>query len=241
MNPDSPGRRISYRHTGPLSVRSLRLGRAERAPAGAEFSLDEQHVLFGGPRETGRYTLALSAVHDWGRAEGWVPPVTLAHLDATAVVLGRPGLEAHLLAGWGGRPGEGSAWDAVVGASVAVRAPTRALTLRLKVRRQHGGFRQDLFGSDYELARFQVAGPDDGPLADASFPDGYSLSGEAVVGWNAVSYGGLWKHLQLSLGIEAFTWGRFDVDGRVAVQLFGRTLELAVKGLTVDMGQPGAR
>ncbi len=31
-----------------------------------------------------------------------------------------------------------------------------------------------------------------------------------------------------------------DVDGRVAVQFFNRNLEVAVKGLAVGMGQPGA-
>ena len=36
-------------------------------------------------------------------------------------------------------------------------------------------------------------------------------------------------------GSEAFTWGRFDVDGRVAVQLFGRGL-----GLAVVVVRPGA-
>ncbi|MBZ4336767.1 DUF2019 domain-containing protein, partial [Corallococcus sp. AS-1-12] len=69
---------------------------------GAEVALDLEHVLFGQPREPGRYTLALSAVHDWGNAGGRAPSVTLAHLDGTAVVLVRPGFEAHLLAGWGG-------------------------------------------------------------------------------------------------------------------------------------------
>jgi len=91
------------------------------------------------------------------------------------------------------------------------------------------------------LARFQAAGGEGSPLAEASFPDGHSLYAEAQVGWDAVSYGGLQKHLSLSLGAEAFTWGRFDVDGRVAVQLFRRNLDLAVKGLGVGMGQPGAR
>ena len=47
--------------------------------------------------------------------------------------------------------------------------------------------------------------------------------------------------MKLSLGAEAFSWGRFDVDGRVAVQLFERSLEVALKGLGVGMGQPGAR
>ncbi|RKG61739.1 hypothetical protein D7W79_41020, partial [Corallococcus exercitus] len=77
---------------------------------GAEVALDVEHVLFGQPLEPGRYTLALSAAHDWGRAGGRALSVTLAHLDGTAVVVVRPGFEAHLLAGWGGRPGEGGAW-----------------------------------------------------------------------------------------------------------------------------------
>ncbi|WP_404366805.1 hypothetical protein ACIHQR_38260 [Corallococcus coralloides] len=208
---------------------------------GAEVALDLEHVLFGQPREPGRYTLALSAVHDWGNAGGRAPSVTLAHLDGTAVVLVRPGFEAHLLAGWGGRPGKGGAWGAVVGAGADALTPTLELRLRLEMRRQRGGFRQGLFGPDYELARFKAAGPEGLPLAEAAFPDGYSAYVEAEVGWDAVRYGGLSKHLKVSLGAEAFSWGRFDVDGRVAMQLFARSLEVAVKGLGVGMGQPGAR
>ncbi|RKH70855.1 hypothetical protein [Corallococcus aberystwythensis] len=208
---------------------------------GAEVALDVQHVLFDLPREPGRYTLAFSTVHDWGRAGGRAPAVTLAHLDGTAVVVVRPGFEAHLLAGWGGRPGESGAWGAVVGAGADALTPTLDLRLRLEMRRQHGGFRQGYFGPDYELARFRAAGLEGFPLAKALFPDGYSAYGEVEVGWDASRYGGLSRHLKLSLGAEAFSWGRFDVDGRVAVQLFARSLEVAVKGLGAGMGQPGAR
>jgi hypothetical protein len=115
------------------------------------------------------------------------------------------------------------------------------MKLRLEVRRQHGGFRQGFFGPDYELARFRAVGPEGVPLAEAPFPDGFSVYGEAVVGWDDVHYLGLQRHLQLSLGAEAFTWGRLDVDGRVAVQVWGRNVEVAVKGLAVGLGQPGVR
>jgi len=226
---------------GPLYVEAFASDVLGARLMGAEFSLDMQHVLFGQPREKGRYTLALSAVHDWGMVGGRAPSVTLAHLDATALVIVRPGFEALVVAGWGGRPGEGAAWGAVAGVGADAVTSTLDLWLRLEVRRQHGGFRQGVFGPDYEVARFLAAGPEGVPLAGASFPDGYSAFGEARVGWDAVSHGGLQRHLMLTVGAEAFSWGRFDVDGRVAVQLMKRSLELALKGLGVGMGQPGAR
>ncbi|RKH44501.1 hypothetical protein D7Y23_27500 [Corallococcus sp. AB050B] len=208
---------------------------------GAEVALDVGRVLFGGIGPPGRYTIAVSAVHDWGRAGGHAPSVTLAHLDGTAVVFRQPGLEAHLLAGWGGRPHVGGAWGAVLGVGADAVAPAWDLSVRLEARRQHGGFRQGFFGPDYELARFQAVGSDGVPLASSRFPDGYSLQAEARVGWDAVGYRGLQRHLTASLSMEAFSWGRLDADGRVAVQFLERSLELAVKGLCVGLGQPDAR
>ncbi|RKH13531.1 hypothetical protein D7V97_05400 [Corallococcus sp. CA053C] len=213
---------------------------------GAEVALDVQHVLFGRPPVPGRYTLALSAVHDWGRVGNTARPLTLAHLDATAVVLrrGRKGrrVEAHLLGGWGGRPGERGAWGAVAGVGVDALTPTVDLRARLEGRLQRGGFRQGAFGPDYELARFQVAGPASVPLAEASFPEGTSAYGEVIFSWDAVRLSGMrQRHLFLSLGVEAFSWGRVDVDGRLEAQLFHRDLSLGVSGLATAMGQSGAR
>jgi hypothetical protein len=209
---------------------------------GAQADLDVQHLFFGRPRQRGRYTLGLSAVHDWGWAGGRAPGVTLAHVDATAVLLVRPGFEMHVVAGGGGRPGEGGAWGAVVGVGADALTPTLNLLARLEVRRQHGGFRQGLFGPDHELARFQSVDASGLPVAEAPFPEGFSAWGEIEVGWDGVQrVGWVQRHLHLSLGVEAFSWGRVDVDGRVAVQLLERTLEVSVSGLARGLGQPRAR
>ena len=209
---------------------------------GAEVALDLAHLFTGPPKEPGRYTLALSAVHDWGRAGGHAPPVTLAHLDATAVLVVRPGYELHVLAGWGGRPGMGGAWGAVAGVGADAVTPTLDARLRLEVRGQRGGFRQGFFGPDYELGRVRAVGPSGLPVAQAPFPEGFSVYGEAEVGWDAVRLGGLrQRHLHLSLGAEAFTWGRVDVDGRLAVQLAERRVEVAVTALAAGVGKPEAR
>jgi hypothetical protein len=209
---------------------------------GAEVALDLAHLFTGPQEQAGRYTLALSAVHDWGRAGGHSPQVTLAHLDGTAVLVVRPGYELHVLAGWGGRPGVGGAWGAVAGVGADAVTPTLDARLRLEVRGQRGGFRQGLFGPDYELARLRAAGPSGLPVVEAPFPEGFSVYGEAVVGWDAVRLGGLrQRHLHLSLGAEAFNWGRVDVDARLAAQLAERRVEVAASALAVGVGKPEAR
>ncbi|MCP3105163.1 hypothetical protein LZ198_40475 [Myxococcus sp. K15C18031901] len=241
-NPDyHPAGGIITAAVGPLYTEAFTSDVLGARLLGAELALDVEHLLFGQPAQQGRYTLALSAVHDWGRAGGRAPSVTLAHLDATAGMWLRPDHEAYLIAGWGGQPGEGGAWGAVVGAGLDVLTKRLRLRLRLEARHQRGGFRQGFIGADYELARFQAAGPDGLPLADSPFPDGYSAFGELEVSWDAVSYGGLYRHLNLSLGAETFSWGRVDIDGRVAMQLFARSLEVALKGLAMGTGKPGAR
>ncbi|NOJ81967.1 hypothetical protein HNV28_27190, partial [Myxococcus xanthus] len=78
---------------------------------GAEVVLDMQHLLVGRQPYPMQYTLALSAVHDWGKAGGTSEPMTLAHLDGTAMLVRRRnpegGFELQANVGWGGRPGEG--------------------------------------------------------------------------------------------------------------------------------------
>ncbi|NOJ81822.1 hypothetical protein HNV28_26405, partial [Myxococcus xanthus] len=145
-------------------------------------------------------------------------------------------------AGWGGRPGEGGAWGAVAGLGAEYLTSRMDLRARLEGRLQRGGFRQGAFGPDYELARFQVAGPTALPQADAPFPDGYSAYGEVILSWDAESLSVLGqRHFRLTMGTEVFNWGRVDLDGRLETQLFHRNLSVGVGGVAMGAGQPGAR
>lgn len=227
---------------GPLYVEAFTSDVLGARLVGAQAEVDLTQVLTGPEEEPGRYTLGVSAVRDWGRAGGLSPQVTLAHVDGTAVVLVRSDFEMHVLAGWGGRPDTPGAWGAVVGLGADALTSTLDMKLRLEARRQRGGFRQGYFGSDYEVVRLSAGRGSGLPGAQAPFPEGFSAYGEAVVGWDGVRLGEvLQRHLHLSVGAEVFDWGRVDVDGRLAVQLAERSLEVAVSGLARGLGQPGAR
>ncbi|WP_342379814.1 hypothetical protein NVS55_09810 [Myxococcus stipitatus] len=213
---------------------------------GAEVSLDVEHLFVGSHPHPLRYRVALSAVHDWGRAGGTAEPMTLAHLDGTAVLVshreGRGGFEFQAHAGWGGRPGTGGAWGVVAGLGAEYMSSRTDLRARLEGRLQRGGFRQGAVGPDYELARFQVAGPNAVPQSEDSFPEGASVHGELIVNWDAERLGVLGqRHLRLTIGTEVFSWGRVDVDGHVETQLFHRNLKVRAGGLAVGVGQRGAR
>jgi len=242
-NPDDhPAGAFLTSRMGPLYVEAFASDVLSARLMGAQAEVDLAYVFTGAPPEPGRYTLGLSAVRDWGRAGGESPSVTLAHVDGTAVLVVRPSFELHMLGGWGERLGEADAWGAVVGMGADALTPTLDMKLRVEVRRQHGGFRQGYFGPDYELSRWNGVGTSGPPMVQAPFPEGFSTYGEAVVAWDGVRLGEMrQRHLHLSLGAEVFDWGRVDVDGRLALQVAGRRMEVAVKGLALGLGQPGAR
>ncbi|WP_255316108.1 hypothetical protein, partial [Myxococcus fulvus] len=160
-NPDyHPAGAVVTGMLGPVYVEAFASDVLGARLMGAEVALDVQHLLFGRPLIPLQYLLSLSAAHDWGRAGGTSKPLTLAHVDGSAMLVWRrrdeDGFEVTLLGGWGGRPGEGGAWGAVAGPGVDALTATVDLRARLEGRVQRGGFRQGAFGPDYELARFLV-------------------------------------------------------------------------------------
>lgn len=198
--------------------------------------------LLGSDIEPGRYVTSVSAVHDFGLAGGRSPSVTLAHVDVAAHLFVHEDLQVHALAGAGSRlGGAGTPPSPVVGLGVEARASRLWLRGRLEVRRQRGGFRQGFFGPDYEVARFAVAGPTSLPAAEARFPTGYSAFGELVVEWDSLHLQFPRRQLDVSVALEAFSWGRLDVDARAVAWLAGRSLRVAVNTSVVGAGQPGAR
>ncbi|WP_224365395.1 hypothetical protein [Hyalangium versicolor] len=242
-NPDyHPAGAFLTGRRGPLYVEVFASDVLSARLMGVQAEVDLAHVFTGAPPEPGRYTLGLSAVRGWGRAGGESPPVTLAHVDGTAVLVVRPGFELHVLGGWGKRSGEAGAWGAVAGVGADALTLTLDMKLRVEVRRQHGGFRQGYFGPDYELSRWNGVGTSGSSVEPALFPEGFSAYGEVEVGWDGVRLGELLqRHLYLSLAAEVFDWGRVDVDGRLALQVAGRRMEVAVNGLALGLGQLGAR
>ncbi|TNV61702.1 hypothetical protein FH620_20435, partial [Corallococcus exiguus] len=71
VNPDyHPAGVIATGTLGPVYAEAFASDVLSARLAGAEVALDVQHVLFGRPPVPGRYTLALSVAHDWGRVGG---------------------------------------------------------------------------------------------------------------------------------------------------------------------------
>ncbi|WP_157758588.1 hypothetical protein [Cystobacter fuscus] len=64
-----------------------------------------------------------------------------------------------------------------------------------------------------------------------------SLAASTVGGWRNL----MQRQLHLSLGARVFGKGRVNVDGRLAAQLAHRTMEVALNGPALGLGQPEAR
>jgi hypothetical protein len=198
-------------------------------------ALDVASLLGQAAEPTWRYALALSAVHDFGRAAQALSPPALAHMDLDLGLVFHDDWQLFALAGVGtsaGEPWQGLAWGAVAGLGLETLSDTWQVHARLEARTQRGGFRQGFFGPEYEVARF---------LAPPVFPDGASAFAELSLAHDSIHLDHARRQLHLLLALEAFSWGRLDVQVRVATWLDVRRLHVSLSALAVGMGQAQAR
>ncbi|WP_223756250.1 hypothetical protein [Myxococcus sp. RHSTA-1-4] len=242
FNPDyRPAGAVVSGAVGPLHAEAFTSDVLAARILGGELALNLAHFVGDASQPTGWCALSVSAVRDFGRAEGRTPEVTLAHADLDVGLVFRDDLQLFLLAGAGTRAGTVGAWGALLGVGLEVVSDTLEVHAQVEARRQRGGFRQGFFGPDYELGRFVAAGPSPLPVAQAPFADGYSAFGELRVARDTLHLDHARRELHLRVAAEAFSWGRLDALVRVSTWQMLRHLHLALDALAVGVGQPNAR
>jgi hypothetical protein len=185
-----------------------------------------------------RYHFALSAAHDFGRAGGASPAITLVHVDADAIIYRAEHVRVSGYAGGGTRLfGLEPEVGAVAGFAANGDVNNQMVTLggRLEGRKQRGGFRHGMFGPAYELSRFSGVGFTFAPVARESLPDSFSGFGEFEVGYGpaaAMPEGPL--RLFASLAAEYFIWGRLDGDASISARFPGNKGSASVRFTMLD-------
>jgi hypothetical protein len=173
-----------------------------------EVSLDLGRLLSTTPAWDDRVHVAISGAHDAGRAGGNSAPVTLGHLDVDVSFL-RGGMgSATLLLGAGTRTGPVSGSGALAGLALEGRFSRVRVGMTAEVRHRGGGFKQDFFGADYELARFVARGFSGMPLALVSGPATTTGFGEVSFEWA----GEVLPLASLSVAVDRLGSRSFDVD-----------------------------
>jgi hypothetical protein len=214
---------------------------AARLVAGA-LSVDVGPWLGAPPDEPHRHTLSISLAHDFARAGGVSPPVTLAHADALAGLVYRPDLQLFAVGGVGKRlDTPESSLGVVAGLALELLSPSLQVSARLEGRLQRGGFHQGFFGPFYELSRFAAPGAAALPAAQEHWPDGASGYGEVRLRWDSLHLEQAEPQVNLALAFEAFSWGRVDAEARVELRPLRRRWFLAARGAVEGWKMPGAR
>jgi hypothetical protein len=186
-----------------------------------------------------RYVLALQVAHDFNlagrpfRPDRSVPaltpaPVTLLHLDASAVLARSQALRWLVLAGSGVRNVTGDL-GFVVGTAFDATAGEVGFSARLELRKQAGGFRYGYFGPGYELQRFSDTGLGLTPLADVRLPD--SASGAAEL---RVAVGSLFT---ADVFAEYYFWNRLDLDASLELEVLAQRLQLTGRFTALGLAQ----
>jgi hypothetical protein len=198
-------------------------------------TLDVSRLLGQDEARAGRVRAGLSAAHDFGRAGGVSPPLTLTAADVDVTLHASERHQVLLLLGTGARLEAGArARDlgALLGVVAAAEVGATRVQARLEARRHGGRFRFGLFGADYELARFSATGLAGPPLAEERLARG--LSGLAELVLSEARLGAL--SLAVSAAVEHFAWGRTDADAVLSLISDGGASSLQVRAIATGLG-----
>lgn len=158
-------------------------------------------------------------------------PVTLLHVDGSAVLLRNATLRLMVLLGVGTRVTQRADLGFVVGGAMDANVKDIGISFKLEARKQGGGFRQGFFGPNYELQRYADTGFSGGSIADVLLPDAFSFYGEFKLGFGTA--------VSLEVAAEYFTFGRTDLDVSANVNLIDSWLVGQARFTAVGMGQSG--
>lgn len=239
---------VDYHPTGAQAV--LRAGpiRAELFASdilGARLFAGEVAWDIGGtfsslPAVKDRYVLSFQVAHDFnlaGRPFRFDPsltpvtpvPITLLHLDASAVLVRSAELRWMVMLGMGTRANATADLGFLVGTTLDANVKEVGFSTRLELRKQAGGFRHGFFGPMYELQRFVDIGFRGPGLGDAVLPDGLSGFGELRVG--------IGPRISFDLAAEYFFWNRLDLDGGFSLALFQDWFFLTARTTVLGLAQ----
>ncbi|MCI0573465.1 MAG: hypothetical protein L0Y66_22200 [Myxococcaceae bacterium] len=209
----------------------------------ADVAVDAGALLGLGEAQAGRYHVSFSAAHDAGRTAGGSPELTLLHADVDAALHRGERLHVVAFGGLGSRllPPQ-PALGGQLGLEVEALLPTAVLGGRVAARRVGGGFREGMFGADYELARFVGSGLRGVPLAEERLPEGFSGYALVQLGLGAQDVEALRRSSRVpralvSAAVEHFSFGRTDVDALVQVELPGARGSAAARFVATGLGQ----
>ncbi|MFN0062882.1 MAG: hypothetical protein ACKVPX_10240 [Myxococcaceae bacterium] len=201
----------------------------------AELGLDIPYAM-GMPKHTRQgIEVAASFAHDFGRAGGVSPSLSVTHFDVRFGLVRNDKFRFQIVGGAGLRVEPQPAWGGLIGLQALGEPDGYQVRGRFEVRRQGGRYRTGFFGPGYELARFSGIGLTRAPHALEALPTAFSFHGEFV--WRRVGFFSGNASFETSLAAEYFEFGRFDADMALSVGFAKDHGLVTLRVLAMGVGQ----